>query len=78
MGVFLLTTTLVAQQEFTIEVLPGVIVIEKDYAWMCFPPNPEIGQLLCVKVHKSKFCPTEAIRPGVLKCFEEMMAEEKA
>ncbi len=70
----MLTTASMAQ-EFTVEVQPGVIVIEGDYAWMCFPPG-QLG-LYCVKVHKSKFCPVESFEPGILNCIKPMMAEEE-
>lgn len=61
-------------QEVTIEVMPGVIVIEDEYAWMCFPPG-ENG-LFCVRVHKSKFCPVDSPEPGKLVCYRPMMAED--
>lgn len=61
-------------QGTSIEVLTGVIIIERDYAWMCFPPGPG-GNVMCAKVHKSKFCPVKAVHPGVLVCIGNRMAD---
>jgi len=62
-------------QELTLEVVPGAIVLEGEYAWMCFPPTS--AGVMCVKVHSSKFCPTEALPPGILKCIVPMMADDE-
>ncbi len=42
------------------------IFIDGDNAWACFAPTG--GEVFCVKVHRSQFCPTELDKDGLIRC----------
>ncbi len=70
----LLIASMMMVQGLALEAAPAIMVIEGNYAWVCFPPSREM--LVCAKVHRNQFCLTEVVEPGVLRCFGPMMADE--